>query len=76
MEPHEDSRFLGHEQSFERSNTRPPALECDPTTESPHIYNHQVNEDEVVDVLDNTVKIVRDAREPELHWAKQLPADF
>jgi hypothetical protein len=24
----------------------------DPTTESPHIYNHQVNEDEVVDVLD------------------------
>ena len=24
----------------------------DPATESPHIYSHQVNEDEVVDVLD------------------------
>ena len=24
----------------------------DPATESPHIYNHQVNEDEVIDVLE------------------------
>jgi len=28
----------------------------DPVTESPHIYNHDVNEEEVVDVLDHPLE--------------------
>lgn len=46
----------------------------DPATGAPHIYGHDVSEDEVIDVLEFRGKIGRVAMAPELLWGSRLRA--
>ena len=42
----------------------------DPVTDLPHIYNHDVSEHEVEDILARPLQDIRDARILGLHWVK------